>query len=192
MTPTRSIISLARAALVPLAALAIVGVGSGVADASVSSASHAAATKPKAAVRVVKTDLGMTLVDAQGRTVYAFTADSGTTSSCTGACAGAWPPVMSTGSPSVGHGAKASLIGTSTRADGTQQLTYKGHPLYTFVKDTKAGDTNGEGVTAFGGSWFGVSPAGKQIAPKAASTSGTSSPSTSGTSSGSGSSTPGY
>jgi predicted lipoprotein with Yx(FWY)xxD motif len=182
MIPQRSIILLARTALVPLTALAVVGVGGGVGQASASSVSHAAATKPKAAVRVTTTDLGKTLVDSQGRTVYLFTADSGTMSACSGACATAWPPLMATGTPTVGHGAKAKLIGTTARADGGQQVTYKGHPLYIFSKDQKAGDTNGEGITAFGGSWFGVSPAGARISPSA--------PSSSGTSNSSGSSTP--
>jgi predicted lipoprotein with Yx(FWY)xxD motif len=180
MIPQRSIILLARTALVPLAALAVVGVGGGVGQASASTVSQAA--QPKAAVRVTKTDLGKTLVDSQGRTVYLFTADSGNMSACSGACATAWPPLMATGTPTVGHGAKAKLIGTTARADGSQQVTYKGHPLYLFSKDQKAGDTNGEGITAFGGSWFGVSPAGARISPSA--------PSSSGTSSSSGSSTP--
>jgi predicted lipoprotein with Yx(FWY)xxD motif len=171
MIPQRSIILLARTALVPLTALAVVGIGGGVGQAS-ASVSHAAATKPKAAVRVTTTDLGKTLVDSQGRTVYLFTADSGTTSACTGACATAWPPLMATGTPTVGHGAKAKLIGTTTRSDGGQQVTYKGHPLYHFAQDQKAGDTNGEGITAFGGSWFGVSPAGARISPSASSSSG--------------------
>jgi predicted lipoprotein with Yx(FWY)xxD motif len=192
MTPTRSITLLARTVLVPLAALAVVGVGSGAANASVSSASHAAASNTKAVVHVRTTDLGKTLVNAQNRTVYMLTADTGTTSSCTGACATAWPPVTATGTPSVGAGAKAALIGTTTRADGTKQVTYKGHPLYTFVKDTKAGQTNGEGVVAFGGSWFGLSPAGKQLAPASASSTSGSTSGGGSSSGGSNSSVPGY
>ncbi len=172
MIPQRSIILLARAALVPITALAVVGVGGGIGPASASTASRAAEAKPQAAVHVTKTDLGKTLVDTQGRTVYMFSADSGTTSACTGACVAAWPPLMATGTPTVGKGAKAKLIGTTARADGGQQVTYKGHPLYLFVKDQKAGDTNGEGITAFGGSWFGVSPAGTRIPPSASSSGG--------------------
>jgi hypothetical protein len=56
-------------------------------------------------------------------------------------------------------------MGTIKRSDGTSQVTYHGHPLYRFAKDTKPGDVNGEGVTAFGGSWFAVSPAGNRVAP---------------------------
>ncbi|MCU1457530.1 MAG: hypothetical protein JWL73_1622 [Actinomycetia bacterium] len=118
-------------------------------------------------VKVSKTKLGNTLVNSKGRTLYLFKKDSGTTSACTGACATAWPPLTVTGKPSVGHGAKASLIGTVARSDGTRQVTYNGHPLYLFQGDQKAGATNGEGVTAFGASWFALSPAGKQLAPRA-------------------------
>ena len=115
-----------------------------------------------AAVKVANSSLGKILVDAQGRTLYMFTKDSGTTSACSGMCASAWPPLPATGTPTVGSGANASLIGTA----GGQQVTYNGHPLYRFVKDTKPGDVNGEGLTAFGGSWFALSPAGKQVSPK--------------------------
>jgi hypothetical protein len=61
---------------------------------------------------------------------------------------------------------KASLVGTIARSDGRPQATYNGHPLYRFVKDTKSGDTKGEGLTAFGGTWFAVSPAGSEVKPK--------------------------
>jgi D-xylose transport system substrate-binding protein len=114
-----------------------------------------------ASVKVADSKLGKILVDAQGRTLYMFSKDSGTTSACTGACAQAWPPLLGNGTPTVGSGANASLIGTT----GGSQVTYNGHPLYLFVKDTKPGQVNGEGVTAFGGSWFAVSPAGNRVSP---------------------------
>jgi predicted lipoprotein with Yx(FWY)xxD motif len=121
---------------------------------------------------VAHNQLGDLLVDAQGRTLYLFRKDTGTTSTCTGACASAWPPLRST-APTAGTGANGSLVGTTPRSDGDPQVTYHGHPLYTFVNDSKAGDTSGEGVTAFGASWFVVSPAGDQISPApAAATSG--------------------
>ena len=65
--------------------------------------------------------------------------------------------------PRVAGGAKASLIGTTKRADGRRQVTYNHHPLYTFVKDTKKGQTNGEGLNAFGANWYAVSPAGAKV-----------------------------
>jgi predicted lipoprotein with Yx(FWY)xxD motif len=173
MTPYRSITFLARTTLVPLTVLAVLGVGGGVSHASESTASPAA-SKPQAAVHVAKTNLGKTLVDSGGRTLYLFQKDSGTTSTCTGACATAWPPLTTMGKPAVGHGAKASLIGTTTRSDGQQQVTYKGHPVYLFQGDHKGGATNGEGLTAFGGSWFALSPAGKQLSAHASSSSSSS------------------
>jgi predicted lipoprotein with Yx(FWY)xxD motif len=113
-------------------------------------------------LRVANSGLGKIIVNSQGRTLYMFSADSSTKSACTGACVTAWPPLTTTGAPTAGTGASASLIGTIKRSDGTSQVTYNGHPLYTFIKDQKAGDTNGQGVTAFGGNWSVVSPAGSE------------------------------
>jgi predicted lipoprotein with Yx(FWY)xxD motif len=112
------------------------------------------------------------LVDSQGRTLYLFKADRGTNSACTGACATAWPPLIAHGNPTVGGGASASLLGTAKRTDGTQQVTYNGHPLYLFVSDQSPGDVSGQGVTAFGASWFVLSTVGKQVSAKPASTGG--------------------
>ena len=67
------------------------------------------------------------------------------------------------------------MIGTTPRSDGKPQVTYNGHPLYLFAEDQNPGDTNGEGLTAFGGSWFAVSPAGNQVTGPASS-SGSSDP----------------
>ncbi len=114
-------------------------------------------------VGVTTTSLGDTLVDAQGRTLYLFQKDSGTKSACTGACATAWPPLTAAGTPTVGSGASASLVATAMRSDGKTQVVYNGHPVYRFSGDQKAGDTAGQGLVAYGGSWFAVSPAGDQI-----------------------------
>ena len=165
MTRSRSVTFLAGAAVVPLAALAVAGCGGGGGGATASPPKPKASKAAPATVKVAKSGLGKILVDSQGRTLYLFKKDSGTTSACTGACATAWPPLRTTGKPIAGSGTNASLVGTATRADGTTQVTYNGHPLYLFVKDTKPGDTNGEGKTAFGGSWFAVSAAGKQVSP---------------------------
>jgi predicted lipoprotein with Yx(FWY)xxD motif len=96
-------------------------------------------------------------------TVYLFEADKGPMSACSGACASAWPPVTTNGSPVPARGAMASDLGTTKRADGTIQVTYKGHPLYYFVKDKDSGDSYGEGVKAFGASWYALSPTGAKI-----------------------------
>jgi predicted lipoprotein with Yx(FWY)xxD motif len=116
-------------------------------------------------VDVAQTGLGNVLVDSQGRTLYRFLADQGTTSECSGACATNWPPLEASGKPTAGKGADASMIGTTARSDGGTQVTYNGHPVYRFMGDKKAGDTNGEGLVAFGASWFALSPAGVQISP---------------------------
>ena len=76
--------------------------------------------------------------------------------------------VITSGKPLATNGVKASLLGTTKRADGRMQVTYNGHPLYTFVKDTKKGQTNGEELKAFGAEWYVVSPAGAKIAKSTA------------------------
>ena len=156
---------LATAALVPLTALAVAGCGGGGGNNNATASSSPpkpAQTRP-AMVKVANSGLGKVLVDSRGRTLYLFTKDSGSTSTCTGACATAWPPLLADGNSTVGAGANASLVGTTTRSDSTPQVTYNGHPLYLFVKDQSPGDTNGEGLSAFGGSWFAVSPAGNRV-----------------------------
>ena len=115
-------------------------------------------------IGVGSTRLGQVLVDGKGRTVYLFVADSGTKSSCnSAACVQAWPPVLTTGVPQAGAGVTTSLLGTTARQDGTTEVTYAGHPLYYFISDKKAGDVAGQGINAFGGPWYVVSPSGTQI-----------------------------
>jgi predicted lipoprotein with Yx(FWY)xxD motif len=169
VTRSRPITFLAGAAPLALTALAVAACGSGSTTAT-SQAPKAAAPKSAArqvpTVRVARTGLGRVLVDSRGRTLYLFTKDAGTSSACSGACAIAWPPLPASGKTTVGGSAKASLVGTTSRADGQSQVTYHGHPLYGFIKDTKPGETNGEGVTAFGGRWFAVSAAGQQVSSR--------------------------
>jgi predicted lipoprotein with Yx(FWY)xxD motif len=105
-------------------------------------------------------ELGPVLVDAKGFAVYTFGKDQGTTSSCYGGCEQAWPPVTSEGAPTAGEGATSSQLGTTKRKDGTTQVTYAGHPLYTFVEDKQTGEVNGNGVNAFGGIWSAVNESG--------------------------------
>ena len=98
-----------------------------------------------------------------GRTLYLFEKDQGTASSCYGACAGGWPPDTTNGAPRAGAGVSASLLGTTTRTDGKTEVTYHGHPLYYFAGDRKPGDTNGEGIKAFGAEWYVLSAAGNKV-----------------------------
>ena len=103
------------------------------------------------------------LTDSAGRALYQFGSDTKTMSTCSGACATAWPPLTVTGAPTAGAGATAADLATISRSDGTKQVTYAGHPLYYFSGDKAAGQINGEGSTAFGASWYVVSPTGQQI-----------------------------
>jgi predicted lipoprotein with Yx(FWY)xxD motif len=115
-----------------------------------------------AALAVRSTSLGTILTDGRGFTLYAFDADKGTMSNCSGACATAWPPDTATGSdPQVDPGVMQSLVGQTTRADGTTQLTYAGRPLYLFTGDTAPGSTKGDGSTAFGARWDTLTATGK-------------------------------
>ncbi len=107
-------------------------------------------------------ELGMVLVDSSGMTLYDFHKDQGATSSCYGACAQAWPPLLTAGEPRAGGGASASKLGTSERRDGTTQVTYAGHPLYTFVQDRKPGEANGNDVSAFGAEWYALKGNGEE------------------------------
>jgi predicted lipoprotein with Yx(FWY)xxD motif len=116
-----------------------------------------------AQVKLAKTRLGTILVDSKGITLYDFVKDKGTTSVCYGACAALWPPLITHGKPVAGHGVRASLLGTTKRKDGKLEVTYGGHPLYYFVSDRKPGQTTGQGVNQFGGPWWVLSAAGKEI-----------------------------
>jgi predicted lipoprotein with Yx(FWY)xxD motif len=108
-------------------------------------------------------NLGKILVDSEGDTVYLFEKDTSTKSTCTGACAAAWPPVPATGKPTVARGLSAAKVGTTTGADGKPQVTYNGHPLYRFQGDSKPGDAIGQGTNAFGALWFVVSSSGAAV-----------------------------
>jgi predicted lipoprotein with Yx(FWY)xxD motif len=130
-------------------------------------------------VSTTTTSLGRILTNSSGRTLYLFLADKNGKSACSGKCATAWPPLIASGKLTAGAGSKASLLGTTKRADGRLQVTYDHHPLYGFVKDTKRGQTSGEGVNAFGAVWDAVSPSGAKVvaamsqAPSAASATST-------------------
>lgn len=123
-----------------------------------------AATGPQAArVSAAQSSLGKIIVDGQGRTLYLFEKDNRGRSACSGTCAMYWPPVITHGKPIAGRGLKSSLLGTIRRANGARQVTFAGHPLYRYALDTKAGQTNGEGLQDFGAGWDALSPAGKKI-----------------------------
>ena len=173
MTRSRAIHFLASAPVIPVVALAVAACGGGSAATAASPPSPPKTTTTPApatpapahttAVRVASSRLGRILVDSAGHALYLFKADVGAKSACSGACAAAWPPLLANGKPAAGSGVTASKLGTITRSGGSRQVTYNGHPLYTFIKDGKPGDVSGQGVTAFGAAWFAVSPTGNQI-----------------------------
>jgi predicted lipoprotein with Yx(FWY)xxD motif len=137
------------------AALSLAGLSSSLAASD--SASRAAT------VSTAKTNLGKIIVNGRGRTLYLFEKDRHGKSACSGACAKYWPPLITHGKPVAAGGAKQALLGTIKRSNGSRQVTYAGHPLYTFLLDTKRGQTKGEGSTLFGAGWDALTPAGKKI-----------------------------
>ena len=164
---------LSAAVAVALVALVAAGCGSGGGSTvTANTASGSSGGGSSATVSVANTGLGNILVDSKGRTLYLFQKDTGMTSTCSGACATAWPPLRASGKPTAGSGAKASLLGTTPRSDGKPQVTYAGHPLYGYQGDSKAGDTNGQGINGFGAPWYVLSPSGNEITTASASSGG--------------------
>jgi predicted lipoprotein with Yx(FWY)xxD motif len=106
--------------------------------------------------------LGEIVVNSSGATLYDFHKDTGGKSACYGACAKIWPPLITTGTPQGSNSVEASKLGTTPRSDGSTQVTYDGHPLYTYVGDSKSGETSGNGLNEFGGSWHALHPNGKE------------------------------
>lgn len=178
MTRTRTTYAMALLALV--AVLAIAGCGSssdsssggvygGKGSAGTSDTTTAKAppgAESGAAVLTVATapKVGAILVNSDGFTVYDFHKDKGTTSSCYGACEGVWPPVTTEGAPQVGEGASSSKLGTTKRKDGTVQVTYAGHPLYTYAADKKPGEANGHDFSSYGAQWYALKGNGEEAA----------------------------
>jgi predicted lipoprotein with Yx(FWY)xxD motif len=167
------------ALLAPILAAGLIA-GCGSSSSSTTSAQPAAATvqssstaagAQSSSVALITTKhnkLGTILAYGPKRlTVYLFERDSGPHSTCTGACAQAWPPVI--GKASAHGGAVGADLGTTKRADGKLQVTYKGHPLYGFEKDKDDEDAYGQGVKAFGAEWYVLAPSGSKLEARSAS-----------------------
>ncbi len=136
------------------------GAGYGSAASSSSGAAAAAATS----LSTKHSKFGTILAAGSKQlTVYLFEGDTGSASTCSGACASAWPPVTTKGTPTAAGSATAADLATITRSDGTKQLTYKGHPLYYFVQDKDSSDAYGQGAKAFGASWYVLAPSGVKV-----------------------------
>jgi predicted lipoprotein with Yx(FWY)xxD motif len=163
MHPKPFAIILATAAVVPVSVFAAAGCGGG--SSTVSSTTPPRTADGRAATVGVEDNgnLGKILADGRGRTVYLFQRDTSTKSTCAGECAAQWPPLRDASRVLAGTGTTASKLGTTPRTDGARQITYNGHPVYLFIGDRDPGDTNGQGINAFGARWFAVNPAGDQV-----------------------------
>lgn len=130
--------------------------------------SVATAGGSRAKINLRKTKAGKILVNGKGFTVYLFAKDKRNQDNCVNfqGCIQVWPPVTTSGKPRAGKGVKSHLLGTITLADGRQQVTYAGHPLYTYIADTHPGETSYIGVFASGGRWDALNASGHKVTKK--------------------------
>jgi predicted lipoprotein with Yx(FWY)xxD motif len=169
---------LKRGVLAVGATVALVAAGS--AAASHQSVSGVAAVKHSASgtrITLHKTKLGKVLATSSGKTLYLYTPDARNKSNCYTGCAGFWPPLMAKGKVSAATGVKAKLLGTTKRRNGKRQVTYRGHPLYTYTGDSKAGQVNGQGYQSI---WYVVNSSGNAVkhAPSGTTSTTTTTPTT--------------
>jgi predicted lipoprotein with Yx(FWY)xxD motif len=137
---------------------------SGSSSSSAPATSAAAAAAGSGPVITTKSgSAGAFLTDGSGRAVYLWTKDAMNSSACSGACAGAWPPVTTTGGVTASGGVNKADLSTITRSGGAKQVVYDGHPLYYFSGDSGPGQVNGQGNDGFGAKWWLVDPAGTSI-----------------------------
>jgi predicted lipoprotein with Yx(FWY)xxD motif len=156
-------LGLAPAALAIIAAGCGGGSQSGTTSAGPYGAARPAPRTAGATVATARTTLGPTLVDAQGRTLYLFEKDKGSASSCSGTCASVWPPLTTGAKALAGGGVTAAKLGSTKRADGKTEVTYAGHPLYTYAGDAQPGQLKGQGLDQFGAAWYALAPSGHKI-----------------------------
>jgi predicted lipoprotein with Yx(FWY)xxD motif len=143
-------------------AVALASAASAATVASAQSSLPAAAHSSRAAtVQLRHTSLGSILVSSSGRTLYEFTRDHGNKNSCAAisGCSAVWPSLKASGRPTAGSGVKASLLSTTSG----HQVTYAGHPLYTYSGDSGPGKTSYVGVKAFGGTWYAINASGGTV-----------------------------
>ena len=155
------VVTFALALAAVVAVLVIAGCGGGGGGSSSSSSEAGGGSGVEGTIGATEIEgLGAVLVDSEGMTVYDFTVDEGTRSNCYGGCEAAWPPVTTTGKPTAGEGAMTAALGTTKRKDGTLQVTYEGHPLYTFAEDEAPGEANGNEAE---GTWFALDDKGAAV-----------------------------
>jgi predicted lipoprotein with Yx(FWY)xxD motif len=142
-------------------AVALATAASAATVASAQSNHPAARPSRTATVQLRHTSLGSILVSSSGRTLYEFTRDHGSKNSCAAisGCSAVWPSLKTSGHPTAGPGVKASLLSTTS----DHQVTYAGHPLYTYTADSGPGDTSYVGAKSFGGTWYAISASGGTV-----------------------------
>jgi predicted lipoprotein with Yx(FWY)xxD motif len=155
LAPARRLAALSVGVLTVVAVAVFAG---SVATASGGGSAPAAAAGSSTLLRTTTIGGVSVLTNASGRTLYWFAPDTPSHSACYGECAAYWPPVL--GSPSAGPGVTSSKLGTIRRTDGTVQVTYAGHPLYTYIGDTAPGQASGNDIDLNGGFWYEVRAAG--------------------------------
>jgi len=170
MTKTRT--GLGGLLAVGVVALVVAGCGGGSSGSSSSSSgSSGSHTATSSTLTAKSTSLGTILMTGSGRTLYLFGKDTGPKSMCSGACAANWPPFTATKKPTVSGGASSADISLIRRSDGKMQVAYNGHPLYFYSGDSSSGQTNGQGLSAFGAQWWTVSRGGLKVVAKPSSSS---------------------
>jgi predicted lipoprotein with Yx(FWY)xxD motif len=144
--------------------LALIATLAGLAAAVIAPLSAGASSR-STRIQIRSTALGNALVNGSGFTVYVFTHDPRNRDTCAriSGCTGVWPVVQTTGAPSAAAGVRRSLLGTIKLGHGAKQVTYAGHPLYTYSGDSSPGATDYVGASEFGGRWFAISAAGKLL-----------------------------
>lgn len=125
--------------------------------------STAPSPSPPDTISVAGSRYGRIIVDGRGRTLYLFDAEHSPTPRCYGACAAAWPPLLTATSPVAGGGLSQALIATVARSDGSMQVTYNGHALYLYVGDRSPGEIKCQAIVEYGGGWFVVDAQGNKI-----------------------------
>jgi predicted lipoprotein with Yx(FWY)xxD motif len=141
---------IALLAILPVLAIAACGSSSSSTSGAAPSATSQAGSSPALMV-ASKANVGSVLVDAQGRTLYRYTPDKTSKSTCTGACAQDWPPATIQGSEQLTVAGAKGTVSTTTRSDGSKQLVFDGKPLYRFASDASKADALGQGVQNI---WF--------------------------------------
>jgi predicted lipoprotein with Yx(FWY)xxD motif len=150
-----------------LSAVVVVGLSvilSGCVGGSVTALSTPPTTNESFTLSVQRSPEGLILATGTGFTLYDFVPDKPNHSACLNAgCVYQWPPFLVKGTIQVGPGVNRALLGRVTRPDGYSQLTYNGHPLYTYILDKKPGSVTGQAIDQDGGPWYVLNPAGNEI-----------------------------